>query len=128
MRLLLDTHTLLWFLAGDQRCSRPARAAIEDLDNKVFVSVASLWELAIKLSLRKLELAMPFDQFAAHHFEPDGFGLLPIELDELDWLTTLPLHHRDPFDRLLIAQALVRGMPLLSADAVFDRYGVERLW
>jgi PIN domain nuclease of toxin-antitoxin system len=128
MRVLLDTHTLLWFLAGDQRCSRPARVAIEDLNNEALVSVASLWELAIKFSLGKLELAVPFGQFVAKHFTSDAFALLPIELDELDLLTTLPLHHRDPFDRLLIAQALVRGIPLLSADTVFDRYGVERLW
>ncbi len=128
MKLLLDTHAFLWFVGGHPKMSRSARALIEDTNNQSLVSVASLWEMAIKLSLRKLDLEQPFDPFIPQQLARNGFGLLQIGVKHIAELISLPFHHRDPFNRLLIAQANTEKMPLVSRDAAFDAYGVERLW
>ena len=104
MKLLLDTHVFLWFIMGSALLSADTRALIEDEKNRKFISVASLWEIAIKSSIGKLSLSAPFDQLIAQQLSLNGFELLPIEVSHLAAVTTLPFHHRDPFDRLLIAQ------------------------
>ncbi len=124
MRLLLDTHALLWSLDRPGRLRREARSAIEDPANEVLVSAVAVWEIALKSSLRKLR---PRADLAAE-LARVPFGELPLTWAHGLQASVLPLHHRDPFDRLLVAQALVEGMPLVSADAVFDRYPIRRLW
>lgn len=128
MKALLDTHSFLWFLAGDTRLSAPARQTIEDLNNEIFISTASLWEIAIKVSLGKLNLGGPYEQFIPGELNRQRIEVLPIEVGHLSVVSKLPLHHRDPFDRLIIAQALTEGMPIISVDDVFDAYGVQRVW
>ncbi|MCX6029627.1 MAG: type II toxin-antitoxin system VapC family toxin [Chloroflexi bacterium] len=128
MRLLLDTHTLLWFIEGSPRLSTRARALIEDEENEVFLSVASLWEIAIKVSLGKLRLARPFEALIPQQLSLNDITLLDIAINHASNVITLPFHHRDPFDRLLIAQAQVEQMPIVGDDPAFDPYPVTRLW
>ncbi|OLE51457.1 MAG: twitching motility protein PilT [Acidobacteria bacterium 13_1_20CM_3_53_8] len=128
MKLLLDTHTFIWFIMGSPNLSANARALIEDVANEKFLSVASLWEIAIKLSIGKLTLSVPFDVLIPQQLSLNGFELLNIEIDHAAIVATLPFHHRDPFDRLLIAQAMFEKMPIVSIDTVFDAYPVTRLW
>jgi PIN domain nuclease of toxin-antitoxin system len=127
MRLLLDTHTLLWFLANDARLSRTAKTAIEDLANERWLSPISLLEIAIKVRLGKLPLPAPFAVMFPADLLAADIHLLPLEADHIEPLTTLPPHHKDPFDRLIVATALVEGLTLASADRAFDDYGVTRL-
>lgn len=128
MRLLLDTHTFLWWIDGGERLSPKARRAIGEASNDCYLSLASAWEMAIKASLGKLGLPGAVDRFLAEQLAANGFALLPIELRHLGRVERLPFHHRDPFDRLLAAQALEEDLSLASADPVFRRYGVRRLW
>ena len=128
MRVLLDTHTLLWFVLNDPQLSRVADAIISNPSNSVFVSPATYWEIAIKVQKQKLDLFAPYDDFIKRGIAGNDFEILPIETRHTSQLTTMPFHHNDPFDRLLIAQALVEQMPIVSVDAAFDPYGVTRLW
>lgn len=128
MRLLLDTHSFLWFIEGSANLSPTARIVIEDPDNQPFLSMASLWEMAIKLSLGKLTLGEPFNTFVPQQMHLNGIRLLPIELAHVSAVATLPFLHRDPFDRLLIAQSIVERIPLVTADSSFSLYPVQRLW
>ena len=128
MRLLLDTHAFLWFIMGSANLSVNARALIEDPANERLLSVASLWEIAIKTSFGKLTLSAPFDELIPAQLKLNGIDLLNIKVDHLSTLTTLPFHHRDPFDRLIIAQAIVEKLPVISLDGTFDAYGVTRHW
>ena len=127
MNLLLDTHVFLWWIAGD---SLPPAAdeAIRNPDNAVWVSAASAWEITIKASLGKLKLPDPVVGFIETQRMQNGFGWLPVEAAALDALLDLPFHHRDPFDRLLIAQAISRDYTLISADGLFEHYPVKKLW
>jgi len=126
MRQLLDTHTLIWFVMGDSRISVSVRSQIENNDN--LLSVASVWEMAIKHSIGKLNFGMAFAEFIEQQIIINGIELLPITIDHIAVVSTLPLHHRDPFDRLLIAQAITENIPMLSADKIFDAYPIRRLW
>lgn len=128
MNLLLDTHTLLWFIGGDMSLSAAARRAIEDPSNDKFVSIVSIWEIAIKVSIGKMHLTAPFNQLFPHQLQINGFDLLPVKIGHTSILTTLAFHHRDPFDRLLVAQSRVENMSIISVDAVFDAYNVTRFW
>jgi PIN domain nuclease of toxin-antitoxin system len=129
MRLLLDTHAFLWFIAGSSSISSTARSLIEDTSNQPLLSMASIWEMAIKQSLGKLNLSRPFDVFVTQQMTRNGIKVLPIEMPHVTSVATLPFHnHRDPFDRLLIAQAMVEQIPLASADDQFDQYPIDRLW
>ena len=128
MKLLLDTHAFLWFIMGSPNLSANARALIEGGANEKLFSVASLWEMAIKLSIGKLTLAAPFDVLIPQQLGLNGIELLNINTDHAAAVATLPFHHRDPFDRLLIAQATVEKMPIVSIDTAFDAYSVKRLW
>ena len=128
MKHLLDTHAFLWAVDDSPLLSRLAHNAIEDGENELFLSVASLWEIAIKLSIGKLRLDIPFLDLAVHAPAAHGVEVLPITLQHLDAVYRLPFHHRDPFDRLLIAQCQVEDIALISRDEAFDDYGVDRLW
>jgi PIN domain nuclease of toxin-antitoxin system len=127
MKLLLDTHTFLWFLDDSPQLSQKGKALLE-ADNALLLSIASLWEIAIKLRLGKLTVAVPIEVLMTQQFTQNDIELLPITVAPLLVVSTLPLHHRDPFDRLLIAQAMVEQMPIVSADPAFDAYPVQRLW
>ena len=122
MKLLLDTHALLWFIGNNPELSKASRQSIEDPANDKFVSAVSLWEIAIKISLEKLKLPRPFGEVFPHQLEVNGFELLPISCGQLTQLASLPFHHRDPFDRMLAVQALEHNLLLVSADAVFGAY------
>ncbi len=128
MRILLDTHVLIWLVEGDKNLSTVARSAIEDEDNSLYLSIASLWEITIKLSLGKLDLQLSVDEMVESFLIPGGIEILQIEIGHLSILRDLPLHHRDPFDRLIIAQAQAEKMTLISADGVFDLYDVDLRW
>ena len=128
MNILLDTHAYLWFIGGNERLSTVARSAIEDAGNLKLISVASLWEITIKHSLGKLQLKTDLRKVVSEHISDNGFDLLPVETAHLLALSTLPMHHRDPFDRLLIAQALSGKLAICSADKAFLDYDVELVW
>jgi len=126
--ILLDTHIFLWFVFAELQLNAYARGLIEDEANVKLLSMASVWEMAVKHGIGKLPLTQPLDQFLAEQIERNGFHLLPIEWDHLIRVSSLPMHHRDPFDRLLIAQSLTENMAVVSADKAFDAYSVTRLW
>ena len=128
MRMLLDTHALLWWLAGDTRLSRRAMAAMSDESNEIFVSAASAWELATKHRLGKLAAAGPLVVDFGREMRLQGFRELPISWDHGQMAGMLVGPHRDPFDRMLIAQAAIERMALISNEQRFDDYGVTRLW
>ncbi|HEY8503534.1 MAG TPA: type II toxin-antitoxin system VapC family toxin [Gemmataceae bacterium] len=128
MRLLFDTHALLWFAPNDPQLSGRAMALILDPANEKLVSPASYWELAIKISTGKYKLSQSYEDFLRHAIDRNGFGYLHIEPRHTAVPVTLPFHHRDPFDRLLVAQAVAESVPLLSADVTFDRYSITRMW
>ena len=128
MRVLLDTHTFLWFVLGDSKLSSTARQQIEDQQNDKLLSPASYWEIAIKISLGKYTLPQPYEQFMQKAISDNGFIILPVEVKHTAALTNLPFHHRDPFDRLIIAQAMVEQTRVISDDLAFDAYRVTRIW
>ena len=127
MRLLLDTHTLLWWLAGDAHLSAKARKAIAAERNDVLVSAASGWEISTKHRLGKLDASALVGQIGAI-LSAQSFGTLDITVDHAERAGALPGGHKDPFDRMLIAQAQAENLTLVSNDAAFDAYGVSRLW
>ena len=128
MRLLLDTHAFLWFILDDPQLSATARAMIEEPINDVEVSPASYWEIAIKIGLRKYSLPRPYQEFMESQISINDFRILHIEPKHTSLLTTMPPHHKDPFDRLLVAQTLVEGISIVSGDEILDAYGVRRIW
>jgi len=128
MRLLLDTHAFLWWVQDARELSRKARAAIAAPDNECLLSLASCWEMAIKISLGKLKLPGSIERFIPEQLTANGFRQLEIGFRHIARVASLPFHHRDPFDRLLAAQALEGGLTVVSADAVFRKYGVRRIW
>jgi PIN domain nuclease of toxin-antitoxin system len=128
MKLLLDTHALLWFIGNDPQLSATTRENIENPSHEKFVSAASLWEIAVKLSLGKLKLPRSFAEVFPQQLDLNGFELLPISCVSLNQLAALPFHHRDPFDRLLIAQALSEDMIIITRDPAFSKYPAKILW
>ena len=128
MNLLIDTHTFLWFIAGSEKLSNQAKNLIEDETNQVYLSVASLWELANKVSLGKLSFSEPFEDFIPEQLNNNSIELLGIDTRHASKVASLPFHHRDPFDRLLVAQALSNEIPMISADEMLDLYGINRIW
>ncbi|MEH2176720.1 type II toxin-antitoxin system VapC family toxin [Nostoc sp.] len=128
MQVLLDTHTLIWFFQGNKNFSEKMRLLIEDENNEKLISIVSVWEMSIKQSIGKLKFSLPIKTFIEQKLALNDFNLLNINLDHIDVITTLPLQHRDPFDRILIAQAMVEKIPIISVDTVFDAYSITRLW
>jgi PIN domain nuclease of toxin-antitoxin system len=127
MNYLLDTHVLIWFLNGDKSLSSKARKAIESEAASNFVSIASLWEIAIKTSLDRLSIKVPFEKLA-EELDKNNFQLLPITFSDTVILATLEFHHRDPFDRLIISQAISNDFTLISKDGEFSKYEIKLLW
>ena len=128
MRLLLDTHALIWYVDQDHLLSASAHAAITDSANDLLLSAGTIWEIGIKVGLNKLSLSMPYREWMNKAIADLGLTLLPISVEYADVQAGLPRHHGDPFDRLLAAQARVENIPLISSDPVFDRYGLTRIW
>jgi len=128
MRLLLDTHSFLWFITDDPKLSGRARESIEDPGNAILLSMASMWEMAIKASLGRLQLARPFGVLMPDQLQQNMIELMPIELHHVVQVASLPFHHRDPFDRLIVAQALIERIPIVGVDGDFDAYGIQRIW
>ena len=128
MRLLLDSHALIWAADDPTKLSAKARRLIEDPSHDRLISAATMWEVGIKVGLGKLALSLPYRQWMDRSVDDLGLIILPITLDHADRQTSLPWHHRDPFDRLLVAQAQIEGAPLVSADPALDAYGINRLW
>jgi PIN domain nuclease of toxin-antitoxin system len=128
MRVLIDTHALLWYLQGDSNLSNLALTTIEDKDNnEVFLSIVSLWEISVKLGLGKLELQRPFENLEADLQRLD-IKILPIAFADLNIYRSLPLHHRDPFDRILIAQSIGNSLTIITRDQLFEPYSIRVMW
>lgn len=128
MRLLLDTHTFIWWANSPDKLSKQVLNLCQDNNNDLILSVASVWEMQIKIQIGKLKLSSSLLSLVASQQQTNNLQILPIELVHVLAVQNLPAHHRDPFDRLLIAQAIVERLPILSVDSVFNAYPVERLW
>ncbi len=128
MRLLLDTHVFLWWIEDASALSRKARAVIANPENQCLLSLVSSWEMAIKLSLGKLKLPDAIERFVPDQLAANGFSQLPIDFRHVARVATLAFHHRDPFDRLLVAQAIEEKLPIITSDPLFAKYGVKRIW
>jgi len=128
MTLLLDTHAFLWFCQGDSALTARAASLLRDPAHRKLLSVASCWEIAIKAGLKKLALGEPSRTYIASALAKTGFEILPIAVEHAVAVETLPMNHKDPFDRLLIAQAIEENIPVVSGDVAFDAYPVTRLW
>ncbi|WP_017718074.1 type II toxin-antitoxin system VapC family toxin [Kamptonema formosum] len=128
MRLLLDTHTFLWYISDSPHVSESAREHIDNEHNQILLSAASVWEMAIKHSQGKLNLTMSFEVFVLLQLRMNDFRQLEIQKRHIDAVATLPFHHRDPFDRLLVSQAMVERIPILSANSALDAYPIQRVW
>lgn len=128
MRALLDTNAFLWFISGNEKLSVNARKHIAEFENELFLSVASLWEIAIKTSLGKLELLQPFEDLIPAQLDENAIHVLAIKLSHLSAIIKLPFHHRDPFDRLIIAQCMIEELPVITNDGVFSNYPINVIW
>ena len=127
MQLLLDTHPFIWFINGDNHLPEKIKSLIADVENECFLSVASIWEIAIKTSLGKLELQSGFDRITDFLFDND-IEILPIKFVHLQTLLKLEYYHRDPFDRIVISQGIAENLTVLSKDEIFDKYPIKLIW
>ncbi len=127
MAFLLDTHTFLWFINGDKKLPKNIRSVIDNIDNKCYLSIASLWEIAIKMRVNKLELDFGFSGLLSQIID-NNFELLDINFKHLLELTSLELHHRDPFDRIIIAQAIEENFTIITKDGNLKLYNIKVLW
>ncbi|HMW03331.1 MAG: type II toxin-antitoxin system VapC family toxin [Blastocatellia bacterium] len=128
MKFVIDTHTFLWLTSGDPQLSQTALDLLQDAESEIWLSEVSLWEIAIKMNIGKLTLSDAFEIFIAEQTAAYRIDILDVTVAHLSKLISLPLHHRDPFDRLLVAQALAENLPFVSIDAKLDAYGVNRIW
>jgi PIN domain nuclease of toxin-antitoxin system len=131
VRLLLDTHTFLWHADGDPQLSSAATALLTDPANELFLSMASIWEIAIKTGLKKLVLSAPFLTFMTKAITGYGITLVPMNLDDCAAYEQLPFpdpKHRDPFDRMIVVHTLRNALSVVGVDVAFDAYGITRLW
>ena len=128
MKILLDTHTLIWFSQNSNKLSRTAKYLLNDKTNQLFLSVVSVWEMQIKIQQGKLRLDLPLPEIIENQVKYNDLQILTIALEDIWTLGTLGNYHKDPFDRWIISQSLARQLPLLSIDEVFDAYNIERLW
>ncbi len=127
MNLLLDTHAFIWFLNGDTQLPASTKDLISDNSNRCLLSIASIWEIAIKSSLNKLELQGDFNQIA-EFIDDNDIEVLPVTFEHIQRLLRQEFHHRDPFDRMIIAQALTENIPIATKDGIFEKYGVTIIW
>uniref|UniRef100_Q3ATW9 PIN domain-containing protein n=1 Tax=Chlorobium chlorochromatii (strain CaD3) TaxID=340177 RepID=Q3ATW9_CHLCH len=127
MDYLIDTHALIWFINGDTQLPDKAQKIIKNIDNKCYISIASIWEIAIKISLDKLDLNGGFDEISKIIVRYD-FELLPISIEHIAEIIGLEFHHRDPFDRMIIAQGLVENISIITKDKIFTNYNVKIIW
>lgn len=128
MKLLLDTHTFLWFVLNQAELSSTARNLIINPSNDIFLSPASYWEIAIKISIGKYQLPGPYDLWMNDQLLTNTIEVLSITIAHTAAIINLPFHHKDPFDRLLIAQSIAENIPIISTDRIFDSYAVNRIW
>lgn len=128
MRLLIDSHVLIWSADEPSKITPTAMTAMSEPANALLLSAATLWEIAIKVSRGKLPLSLAYRQWMNRAITDLDLLILPISLDHAERQANLPWRHRDPFDRLLVAQSLVEDVPLVSADSAFDAYGIARIW
>ncbi len=128
MKLLLDTHCWLWYLLSPDKLNQPARELLQEPNHDVYLSAASAWEIVIKYDLGKLELPLKPNDYVPNRLAASGHSSLPITQDHVLEIASLPLHHRDPFDRVLVAQARVEGLKLVTADKVMKLYDVPLVW
>jgi PIN domain nuclease of toxin-antitoxin system len=128
VRAILDTHAFLWWSLDDPRLSEPARSVIRDGRNEILVSVASIWEVAIKAANGKLELPMPIEAYITDRLRRNRWAALAIDERHAVRTASLPMLHTDPFDRVLVAQAMVEAVPIVTVDAAITRYDVETIW
>ena len=127
MELLIDTHATLWFQSSDNKLSETAKQLIEDPNNQCYISFASLWEMSIKVAASKLKIENGFNNFY-NYLSNNQFGILNPNAMHLNRLIDIPHHHKDPFDRLIIAQSIVDSIPVVSIDSIFDDYSINRIW
>lgn len=128
MRLLLDTHAFIWYTTDSSRLTATGRSVIDNGENDILLSTASVWEMAIEHSIGRLTFSMPFMEFIKQQIAVNRIDILEITFDHIEVVASLPLHHRDPFDRLIIAQSMAEQIPILSVDAIFDAYAIARVW
>lgn len=128
MKYLIDTHTLLWIVTKNPRLSDKAKAIYLNSENEILFSLASIWEMAIKISIKKLSINEPLNDFIQNHVKGNDIKILNIELSHILILENLPFFHRDPFDRLIICQSINENIPIISSDRLFDSYHVNRIW
>ncbi|MCU0980886.1 MAG: type II toxin-antitoxin system VapC family toxin [Pirellulaceae bacterium] len=128
MKLLLDAHTLIWAVDDPSQLGSQAAASLRDANNELLLSAGTIWELSIKVGLGKLTLSLPYRQWMTKAITDLGAIVLPITVEHADVQAGLPFHHRDPFDRLLVAQSQVESVRVVSSDTIFDDYGTPRLW
>jgi len=128
MRVLLDTHVFLWLIIGDGRLSRKAKQAFLEPKNRVYLSAVSFWEISIKMSLGKLSLKNGWVRLFEKEMKINTIQMLPLEITHCEQVSKLPFHHRDPFDRMLISQAMVEEMAIMTGDGQFSGYGIPLVW
>ena len=128
MEYLLDTHALLWIVTDDKQLSNKVEKLFLNEQNEIFLSIVRLWEIAIKVSLKRLELGQSLSDFYFKHVIGNKIRLLDIKVEHLAELENLEFHHRDPFDRILVAQCLVEKMAIMSKDKIFSNYSIKRIW
>ena len=127
MDVLLDTHSFIWFVENDKKLTSKARNTIDNYSNTIYISRASLWEMAIKISIRKLKITVPYEN-VIKQINDNGFEIIPITFVHTLKVSKLEFHHKDPFDRIIIAQALTNQMTIVSNEKIFDNYKVKRIW
>lgn len=127
MSFLLDTHTFLWFLNGSEELSEKAKAIIEDSNQLKYISIISFWEISIKISLKKLELEVPSKELLIQAIK-NGFEILPLTFEHTTGILDLELHHKDPFDRILISQAIAENLKIITKDIQFEKYPISIIW
>lgn len=128
MQYLLDTHALLWIVSDDARLSKKVKSIYLNPENEIFVSIASLWEITVKLSRNRLEIKTSLEDFVQNDVIGNDIAIMPIRLSHLYTLRDLPFYHSDPFDRLIISQSKEEKIPVLGIDKIFDKYKIKRVW
>ncbi len=129
MKVLLDTCAFLWLVTNDTgHLTETATGTFLDGDNEIFFSIVSAWEISIKAGIGKLDVPLPVHNFLTEQIRLNELSVLPVELSHVTKVSELPFHHKDPFDRLLIAQAMIEGIPILTGDSLFDAYKVRTIW